>query len=274
MTMSVLAVVGITLLLVWESKNPEPLIDLELFKTRNFTVGLTLISLGMMLYMGMVVLLPLLLQTNFGYTATWAGLGTAPVGLIPVITTPIIGRFGSRIDQRYLISFGFIVFMCITFYRSNFSPQADFRFVVVPQFLLGLAIACFFVPINTLTFIGMEPSKIAGASGVFNCIRTLFAAIGTSAVTTIWERREAFHHVHLSGHIDPFNPVAMDTLTTLTGLGMSREQAAQYLASQITSQGFILAGAELFKLFSICYIFMIALTWLAKPFNAQTFLDR
>jgi DHA2 family multidrug resistance protein len=69
LTLSVLAAVGITLLIVWESKNREPLIDLSLFKSRNFTVGLTLISLGMMLYMGMVVLLPLLLQSNFGFTA-------------------------------------------------------------------------------------------------------------------------------------------------------------------------------------------------------------
>jgi DHA2 family multidrug resistance protein len=272
--MSVMAVVGITLLLIWESKNSAPLIDLSLFKSRNFTVGLTLISLGMMIYLGMVVLLPLLLQSNFGFTATLAGLATSPVGLIPILTTPIIGRYGSKIDQRYIISFGFSVFLVLMVYRSNFSPQADLRCVVVPQFILGLAIACFFVPITSLSFIGMAPQKIAGASGVYNCIRTLFGAIGASAVTTIWERREAFHHVRLSGLIDPYNPVAIETLTTLTNMGMSQEQAASYLARQITVQGYILAGAEIFKLFSICYIFMIAITWLAKPFKAQAILDQ
>jgi DHA2 family multidrug resistance protein len=274
LTLGVLAVVGITLLLIWESRNPEPLIDLGLFRSRNFTVGLTLISLGMMLYLGTVVLLPLLLQSNFGYTAAWAGLATAPVGLIPILTTPIIGRFGSRVDQRYIISFGFAVFMCLMLYRSHFSPQADLRFVVVPQVILGLAIACFFVPITSLSFIGMDPSRIASASGVFNCIRTLFAAIGASVVTTIWERREAFHHARLSGLIDPFSPQAADTLGALSRLGLSQEQAAGFVARQITNQGFVLAGAEIFRLCAVCYVFMIGITWLAKPFKAQAVLDR
>ncbi|MDR3135658.1 MAG: DHA2 family efflux MFS transporter permease subunit [Deltaproteobacteria bacterium] len=274
LALSVMAVVGITLLLAWESKNPFPLIDLSLFKSRNFTVGLALISLGMMLYMGMVVLLPLLLQSNFGFTATWAGIATAPVGLIPILVSPIIGRYGSKIDQRYLISFGFAVFMCLTMYRSNFSPQADLKFVIIPQVFLGMGIACFFIPINSLSFIGMDPKKIASASGLFNCIRTLFMAIGTSAVTTIWERREAIHHVRLSGHIDPFSPQALETLNTLTAMGMSQEQAASYMARQITVQGFITASAEIFKLCAVCYVVMIAMTWLAKPFKAASVLNR
>jgi DHA2 family multidrug resistance protein len=190
------------------------------------------------------------------------------------LTTPIIGRFGSKIDQRYLISFGFAVFMLISYYRSNFCPQVGLHFVVVPQVFLGVAIACFFVPINSLSFIGMDPQKIASASGVFNCVRTLFGAIGASAVTTIWERREALHHVRLSGHVDPYNPVAIDALTGLTNLGMSQEQAAGYLARQISIQGNILAGAEIFKLCAICYVFMVAITWLAKPFKASAILER
>jgi DHA2 family multidrug resistance protein len=265
LTMAAIAVVGLTLLLVWEKRNPEPLIDLSLFKSRNFSVGVTLISLGMMLYLGIVVLLPLLLQSNLGYTAAWAGLVTAPVGFIPILTTPIIGRFGSRVDPRRIISFGFAVFFLVLMYRSNFNPQIDLEFLIVPQIIMGISIACFFVPITSLAFIGMEPRLIASAAGVFNCVRTLFGAIGASAVTTIWERREALHHVRLSGLIDPYNPVAVDFLDTLRNLGMSQEQALGYLAGQITRQGFILAGAEIFKLFGICFIFMIALTWLAKP---------
>jgi DHA2 family multidrug resistance protein len=218
----------------------------------------------MMLYMAIVVLLPLLLQSNLGYTAAWAGLATAPVGLIPIVTTPVLGRYGRLVDQRYIISLGFGVFSCVLMYRANFSPQADLRFLIVPQLIMGVSLACFFVPINTLSFIGMDPARIASASGVFNCVRTLFGAIGTSAVTTIWERRESLHHVRLSGLIDPYNPQAIETLDKLTGLGMSQEQALGYIAGQITQQGFIMSGAEIFKLVGICYIFLICLTWLAK----------
>jgi DHA2 family multidrug resistance protein len=268
-TMAVLAVVGIAMLIVWERHNPEPLIDLSLFKSRNFSVGVTLVSLGMMLYLGVVVLLPLLLQSNLGYTAAWAGIVTSPVGFVPILATPILGRFGSRIDQRIVITFGFLVFFCVLMFRSNFTPQADMRFIVVPQILMGVSIACFFVPINSLSFIGMDPRKIAGASGVFNCIRTLFGAIGTSAVTTIWERREALHHVRLAGLVDPMNPRAVEALDGLVNMGMAPEQALGHMAGQITRQGFILAGAEIFKLCAVCFLFLAALTWLAKPIRHQ-----
>jgi DHA2 family multidrug resistance protein len=264
-SLAVIAAAGIILLMIWEKRNPEPLIDLSLFKHRNYTVGVALISLGMMLYFATVVLLPLLLQSRFGYTATWAGLVTAPVGFFPVLLTPVIGRLIGKIDIRYIITFGFSVFGLVMVYRSNFSPEADLAFLVVPQVVQGIAVACFFVPITSLTFIGLQPAKIAAAAGLFNCIRTIFAAIGASAVTTIWERREALHHVRLSGLIDPYNPIARDTLDTLMTLGMSQEQALGFVARQITNQGFILAGAEIFKLCAIAFLFLVCFTWLAKP---------
>ncbi|MDR1655975.1 MAG: DHA2 family efflux MFS transporter permease subunit [Deltaproteobacteria bacterium] len=265
------ALVGVTLLLVWESRNSEPLIDLSLFKSRNYSIGVSLISLGMMLYMGIVVLFPLLLQSRFGYTATWAGLATAPVGIIPILTTPLVGRLLSKIDVRYIITFSFSIFALVLFYRSNFSPQADLAFMVYPQLVLGIAIACFFVPITSLTFIGMNPAKIAGASGIFNCIRTIFAAIGASAVTTLWERREAFHHVRLSGLVDTYNPLVVSSMESLRSLGMSQEQINAFINRQITSQGFILAAAEIFKLCGVIFILLIGVCWLAKPRLKQSF---
>jgi DHA2 family multidrug resistance protein len=106
---------------------------------------------------------------------------------------------------------------------------------------------------------------MAAASGLFNCIRTIFAAIGASAVTTIWERREAFHHVRLSGLIDPYNPVAGDVINALTSAGLSEQQALGYVARQITNQGFILGGAEIYKMCAFAFILLIGFTWLAKP---------
>ncbi|MDR2442757.1 MAG: DHA2 family efflux MFS transporter permease subunit [Deltaproteobacteria bacterium] len=259
------ALVGITLLLIWEKHNPEPLIDLSLFKSRNYSVGVALVSFGMMLYFGIVVLFPLLLQSRFGYTATWAGLVTAPVGIFPVLLTPVVGHLISRIDVRYIITFSFTVFAMVLFYRSRFSPQADLAFMLYPQIVLGLGLACFFVPITSLTFIGLNPAKIASASGIFNCIRTIFAAIGASAVTTLWERRETFHHVRLTGLVDTYNPQTVAAMDSLSSLGLSEDQIAVFINRQITNQGFILAGAELFKLCGIFFIILIGLCWVAKP---------
>ncbi|MDR1083801.1 MAG: DHA2 family efflux MFS transporter permease subunit [Deltaproteobacteria bacterium] len=267
--LAVIAVTGLTLLLVWEYSNPKALIDLSLFKYRNFCVGITLISAGMMLYMGTVVLIPLLLQTRYAYTATWAGLATAPIGILPVIMMPLLGRYSKHIDMRFVITAGFGVLAVTMHMRTGFEPGMDMRYVLLPQFIQGIGLACFFAPITSITFIGMDPGKIAGASGLYNCSRTLFSAIGASISTTFWERREALHQTRLSGLIDAYNPLATESLRRLTDLGMTQDQAAGYLERQIVNQSFIISANEIFQACSYCFLFLIILVWLSKP--AKTF---
>jgi DHA2 family multidrug resistance protein len=263
--LGIIAAIGLTLYIIWETNNPKALIDLSLFKYRNFSVGVTLISIGMGLYIGTVVLIPLLLQTRYGYTATWAGLATAPIGILPVILMPVLGRFSRNLDMRYIITLGFLVLAFTMNIRTGFAPGMDMAYVLWPQFIQGIGLAGFFAPITSIAFIGMDPAKIAGASGVYNCARTLFCAIGTSVSTTFWERREALHQVRLSGLIDPFNQLAVEGLNRLKALGMTQEQAYRYLEGQIVNQSFIIAANEIFKVCSIAFLFMVALVWIAKP---------
>lgn len=77
-TLTVVAVIALLVLLIWELTDKHPIVDLSLFRSRNFTIGCVSISLAYMLYFGTIVLLPQLLQEVFGYTATWAGLASAP----------------------------------------------------------------------------------------------------------------------------------------------------------------------------------------------------
>jgi DHA2 family multidrug resistance protein len=263
--LAVAALVGLALLIIWEHRTPHPLLDLGLFRQRNFTIGVTLISLGMMLYIGTVVLLPLLLQTRYAYTATWAGLATAPIGVLPVLLGPVIGKYANKIDKRVIISFGFLVFAFCMHLRTGFTPNMDVWFVVWPQVLQGLALVCFFIPIIALTFSGLEPWRMARASGLVNCIRTLFLAIGASVTTTLWERREAVHHVRLSGLLDPYNPLANQALDQMTAQGLSLDQAHLILTRQITNQGYILAATEIYHLCALAFLFLMVLVWLARP---------
>lgn len=262
--LAVLALTGISFLIVWELNNPRPLLDLRLFAFRNFSVGVICISLGMMIYLGTVVLLPLLLQTRFGYTAAWAGLASAPVGLLPIFLTPLIGKNAHKVDLRLIITFGFVVFAFCMRLRANFAPNMDLRFVLAPQFIQGLALACFFVPITTLTFSGLDPSRMAGAAGLFNCVRTLFGGIGASVATTLWERREVFHHARLSSYVDPYNPLAVDAFRLLENSGLSQEQSLAFMARRITDQGFIMGAAEIYQLCAYCFIFLIIVIWSAN----------
>ncbi|MDR2124714.1 MAG: DHA2 family efflux MFS transporter permease subunit [Desulfovibrio sp.] len=258
------AVVGITFLVAWELTDKHPTVSFSLLGSRNFCVGVILISLGMMLYLGTVVLLPLLLQTQFGYTAASAGLATAPIGIFPVFIAPFVGKYAHRVDLRILITAGFLVFAGCMQARALFSPQADLNFILIPQIIQGIAVALFFVPITTLAFADLPPQRMADAAGLFNFIRTLFGAVGASAAATLWERREAFHHSRLTSHIDPYNPIARDTLETLQSLGMTGEQSAAWLAGAVTKQGFIFGAAEIYQLCAAAFLIMVIVVWTAK----------
>ena len=264
--LTIIAAVGLIALIIWELTDDNPVVDVSLFKSRNFTVGCVSTSLAFLVYSGTVVLIPLLLQQVYNYTATWAGLAAAPVGLLPILLAPIIGKFGNKIDMRILITISFMVYALTFYWRAvTFEPEITFMDVALPQFVQGLAVACFFMPLTTITLSGLPPEKMASASSLFNFLRTLAGSIGTSLTTFIWYNREAVHHTQLTEVINPYNPISQQFFQTMGSFGLSEEQTASYLARQITAQGFIIGANEIFLVSAITFISLVVLIWFAKP---------
>ena len=264
--LTIIAAVGLIALIIWELTDDNPVVDVSLFKSRNFTVGCVSTSLAFLVYSGTVVLIPLLLQQVYDYTATWAGLAAAPVGLLPILLAPIIGKFGNKIDMRILITVSFMVYALTFYWRAvTFEPEMTFMDVALPQFVQGLAVACFFMPLTTITLSGLPPEKMASASSLFNFLRTLAGSIGTSLTTFMWYNREAVHHTQLTEVINPNNPISQQFFQTMGSFGLSEEQTASYLARQITAQGFIIGANEIFLVSAITFISLVVLIWFAKP---------
>ena len=264
--LTIIAAVGLIALIIWELTDDNPVVDVSLFKSRNFTMGCVSTSLAFLVYSGTVVLIPLLLQQVYNYTATWAGLAAAPVGLLPILLAPIIGKFGNKIDMRILITVSFMVYALTFYWRAvTFEPEMTFMDVALPQFVQGLAVACFFMPLTTITLSGLPPEKMASASSLFNFLRTLAGSIGTSLTTFIWYNREAVHHTQLTEVINPYNPISQQFFQTMGSFGLSEEQTASYIARQITAQGFIIGANEIFLVSAITFISLVVLIWFAKP---------
>ena len=264
--LTIIAAVGLITLIIWELTDDNPVVDVSLFKSRNFTVGCVSTSLAFLVYSGTVVLIPLLLQQVYNYTATWAGLAAAPVGLLPILLAPIIGKFGNKIDMRILITVSFMVYALTFYWRAvTFEPEMTFMDVALPQFVQGLAVACFFMPLTTITLSGLPPEKMASASSLFNFLRTLAGSIGTSLTTFIWYNREAVHHTQLTEVINPYNPISQQFFQTMGSFGLSEEQTTSYIARQITAQGFIIGANEIFFVSAITFISLVVLIWFAKP---------
>ena len=100
MTLSIISTIALSFLIAWELTARHPIIDLTLFATRNFCIGTIALTLGFMVYFSNVVIFPLWLQTQMGYTPTWAGLAAAPVGVLPFLLSPFVGYYMGKFDLR------------------------------------------------------------------------------------------------------------------------------------------------------------------------------
>lgn len=263
--LAVVAVIGFIVFLVWELTEKHPVVDLKLFARRNFWAGTMATSIAYGLFFGNVVLMPLWLQQYMGYTATDAGLVTAPVGLLALIFSPIVGKTIAKVDPRRYVTFAFLVFALVLWMRSHFSTQADMLTILIPTVVQGLAMAFFFIPLTTITLSGIAPERIPAASGLSNFARITAGAMGTSISTTLWESRAALHHAQLAESVQQGNAATQSALQVYQAAGMSAEQALAQINRLVDQQAFMLAANDVFYASAALFLLLIPLVWLTRP---------
>jgi DHA2 family multidrug resistance protein len=262
------AVVAFAIFLIWELTEEHPIVDLALFRRRNFWVSTVALLCAYGLYFGNVVLLPLWLQQYMGYTATLAGLVLAPVGLLAMVFTPFVGRYGDRIDPRILVTISFAVFALVLFMRAHFNTDANIYTLLVPTLIQGAGMAAFFIPLMSMTLSGLPPERIPAASGLSNFARITAGSFGTSITTTLWDRRATLHHAQLVEHLTPSDPVAAQALGTLHASGMGNDQSYALLNRLVDEQAFMLSANDIFYASAVLFLGLIFLVWLARPLKS------
>ncbi len=263
--LSVIAVLTLIPFVIWELTDEHPIVDLSLFKSTNFRVGVLTLSLGVFCFFGSTVLFPLWLQTTMGYTASWAGLATAPVGFLAFILSPIVGRNIQRLDLRLVSSFAFIVFGITMWWYASFNLETNFGHIFVARLFQGIGIACFFVPVNQIVLSGLPPSRMAAASGLSNFFRTLSGGFATAISVTVWDHRASFHHARLTEYINAFNPASIEYMNRLQSLGLNSQMALGRINTLISQQSAMLATKELFWAVGIIFFLLVIVVWFAKP---------
>jgi DHA2 family multidrug resistance protein len=263
--LAVVSVVSFLFFIAWELTEKHPIVDLQLFARRNFWLGTVSLSVAYGVFFGNVVLMPLWLQQYMGYTATWAGIALAPVGLLAIVLSPWVGKNVRVIDPRKLATVAFLGFGLVLWMRSHFNTQADFWHILVPTVLQGAAMAFFFIPLQAITFSGLQPHQMPAAAGLSNFVRITAGAVGTSLFTTAWDNRATLHHAQLAESIHRGNGVAMQTLSQLQAGGLSYEQALAQVNRMIDQQAFTMAATDLFWLSSMLFVALVSLVWLTRP---------
>ena len=262
--LALVTVVSLAAWLLWERDEKNPIVDLSLFKSRSFTLGCLALCLGYAVFFGNVVLMPLWLQTQLGYTATWAGLVAAPSGLTAVLISPFIGRYIGRMDARWLASSSFVIFAASYFMRAGYTADASFWVLVVPLLVQGFAMGMFFVSLLTITLDGLPAHKVPAASGLSNFLRITGGSFATSITTTYWDRREAFHQSRLVESLSAFDPGFVQALDTLQQQGLDALSAMSVILRQVLSQAYLMSSIDIFYVSGWLALVMMPVCWMVR----------
>ncbi len=273
------AVAGVALVsaIFWEYHHPFPVLDVRLFKLRNFSMACVMMfMLGVALY-GATVLIPQFLQVMMGYTAQQAGMALSPGGIVIIATMPLIGRLVSRMDARWLIAFGFASVGIALWHMHSIDLSIDFRTAMMMRVYQAIGMGFLFVPIQTMCYEGVPPEKNNNISGVTNLSRNLGGSVGIAGLEILQSRRAQFHQNALAGHLSQFNPVFQERLAGMTqtfvqkgnDVAHSTQMAYQMLYGQLQQQAGVRAYLDVIAVFSVICLVMVPMAFLMKRMSGR-----
>lgn len=264
-TLAIVSAISLAFMFAWELTEKEPVIDLSLFRDRNFAMGVLITSLGFLAFFGSVVVLPLWLQTVLGYTPWLAGLATAPVGVLALVLSPLIGQNMHRLNLRVVASFAFLTFAFVSHWNSTFTLDTPFHQIIMPRLIQGIGVACFFVPMTTITLSSVSDDRLAGAAGLSNFLRTLSGAIGTAVSTTFWENDMIRHHARLTESVTPYATGTTAYSDLLSGLGLGGQALTAQLDRVVSAQAYMMSTNDFFRISYYAFLVLAVMVWLTRP---------
>ena len=201
--------------LVWEWAHPNPIVNIRLFRKRNFAVSVGLMfTLGGVLY-GTTVLLPLFLQTLMGYSAQSAGEVLSPGGFVTMAMMPLAGFLVSRVPAKYLIATAFAGMSLALFHMGSINLGIDVHTATMYRVYQAIALAFLFIPINTVSYIGVPREQNNQVSGLMNLARNIGGSVGIAFVSTVLARRSQVFQSNLVEHLAQSNPLLQERLSQL-----------------------------------------------------------
>lgn len=259
--MLITAIVSFLFFIPWNYYSARPIVNFALFKYRNFTISTFVTAIAYVMFFGTTVLFPLWLVTEMNYTADWAGLVIMPMGIIPLLTCPVMGRILDAVDGRLFVAFCFLAFSFTFFWLSYIPPDVDLQHLLLIRVYQGLGLN-FIVAMMSMALAPIPTPDLAAASGIFNFIRLIAGGgFGTSIYVTLWEHRAIFHHSRLIENITPYRLITEDFYAYLKNtLSLAFNQANVVVDMLIEQQAYILAINDLF--WATGWVFLLLVPWL------------
>ncbi len=245
---SAIAVVALITFVLKALRDKHPIVDLNVFKFRSFSVGSFLgIIMGFGLF-GTALILPLFFQGTLGFTAFDTGLALMPGALSTAASMLIIGRLLNRIDGRWSIVFGTLLFAWSTWLLGSLTVQAGYWDVFWPRLIQGFALGFLFVPLTTISLGDVPRHELANATGLFTLLRQLGGSLGIAILTTMLTHQTA---------------VAWNVLAS--GVTQTHGYSVGTLTQMVAQQSAMIAYDYLFRVTAIVFVLSTPLIFLVRP---------
>ena len=251
---SAICAVAFALMVPWLLTRRNPVVDIRLLGNRQFgACFLVMLGTGAILY-ATTQFLPLLVQQDFGYTATWAGLVLSPGGLVTMTMMFVVGRLSGFVQPKYLIATGATVVALAMYGLTSLDADVNFGYFALSRIYIGFGLPLIFVPILAASYSGIPPDKTDQASALINAARNTGGSIGISLAANVLAHREQFHQSRLAEQVIPSSVQYQDALQRVTeyftGYGNSLAEAQlrafAWIGQQVQVQASLLAFIDVF----------------------------
>ncbi|MBI3792143.1 MAG: DHA2 family efflux MFS transporter permease subunit [Gemmatimonadetes bacterium] len=271
---SLAAIAGTSALLLvwWELRVPEPVINFRVLKSRQLATGVMFAgSLGLALY-GSVFVIPVFLQNLHGYTAQQTGLVILPGAIASAITMATLSRRIGTFDARITIVAGVFLFFGCMLWMSNMTLESGADEMFWPLIIRGFAMGLIFVPLTNASMAELAPQDIPQGTGMFNLMRQLGGSMGIAVIATLLGRFTKVGKALLSEHVTNGDPATMERLNFITRGLQSRgidaitakQQALALLDRGMTAQATVLGFSKIYLISGTAFVCALPLLLLWK----------
>lgn len=265
------SMISMVAFIVSQLKNDKSILDLKVFKDKNFSLGTILLVLVMAVLYSSIAIMPLFLQNLLRYSAYLSGLSMMPRGVGSVTGLIITGIFAKHIEDRFLIALGLLLMGLASLMFGFLSLQISMINIIIPNFIFGLGMSFCMISLSTISVATLRSEQMTNATGIQALLKNIGGAVGMSVVATMISRAGQAHQFNMVGFLNPLNPVFQHKIQAMTAalskysaLPLAEQKANYLMYVELLRQSNLWAFMDAFRYFGLICIFIIPLVLFMK----------
>lgn len=262
--------------IIRELESSAPLINLRLFKDKNFLIGTILSASVNMIVFSSIVLVPQFLQNMMGYTAMLSGYALAPRIISCVFMMIVINPLMKLFDNRVLIAIGFFFLGISILFFMNLNLSVSFIYIAIPQVLMGVGVIMTFIPISSLVLGTLPKTELTNGASLHNLCKSAMTAVIASVASTLVARHSQMHQVYLVDNLSNFNLIFQQKFASLVHTFMANASSSfatiktnSYMYKSLLTQSRLMAYVDVFEIFAFIAFLLIPLAFLFQTDTSQ-----